>query len=218
MPCSAAQYVKFEDERTRPVRDLVAHIPNEAVTRAADIGCGPGNSTEVLKERYPKASIVGLDSSPEMIAAARKRRPGVAFELAEIEGWREEGFDFILANAVLQWIPRHGDAAPGVHRQAREGRLAHSSDLGQSRRAVASAHAQNRGRRPLGGEARQRSAKREARRGADWCFRLLRARCAHVDYGAHRFPSARARAVVERVKGAGLRPYLEPLDPPERES
>jgi trans-aconitate 2-methyltransferase len=64
MTWSAAQYVKFERERTRPVHDLVARIPNAEIVRAADIGCGPGNSTEVLRERYPEARIVGLDSSP----------------------------------------------------------------------------------------------------------------------------------------------------------
>ena len=104
MSWSAAQYVKFEDERTRPVRDLVQRIPNLDPSRVADIGCGPGNSTEVLRQRYPLAEIVGLDSSPDMIEAARKRLPGVAFEVADIADWEGEGFDVILANAVIQWI------------------------------------------------------------------------------------------------------------------
>ena len=73
MSWSAAQYVKFEEERTRPVRDLVQRIPLIDAANAADIGCGPGNSTEVLRERYPQARIVGVDSSPDMIEAARKR-------------------------------------------------------------------------------------------------------------------------------------------------
>jgi trans-aconitate 2-methyltransferase len=72
MSWSAAQYVKFEEERTRPVRDLVARIPNGAAARAADISCGPGNSTEVLRERYPEAKLVGADSSPDMIEASRR--------------------------------------------------------------------------------------------------------------------------------------------------
>src|SRR5208337_159739 len=121
MTWSAAQYVKFEDERTRAVRDLVARIPNLRPARAADIGCGPGNSTEVLRERYPEAEIVGLDSSADMIEAARKRLPDVAFEVGDIVGWGGEGFDVILANAVIQWIPDHerllpqlvGKLAPG---------------------------------------------------------------------------------------------------------
>jgi trans-aconitate 2-methyltransferase len=88
MTWSAAQYVKFEQERTRPVHDLVARIPKAGIVHAADIGCGPGNSTEVLRERYPEARIVGLDSSPDMIEAARKRLPDIAFEVADIREWR----------------------------------------------------------------------------------------------------------------------------------
>ena len=64
MTWSAAQYVKFEQERTRTVHDLVARIPNAEIVRAADLGCGPGNSTEVLRGRYPEARIVGLEFLP----------------------------------------------------------------------------------------------------------------------------------------------------------
>ena len=88
MSWSAAQYLKFEDERTRPVLDLVARLPAADVRRAADIGCGPGNSTEVLRARYPGAQIEGVDSSPDMIAAARKRLPDVAFAVADIDRGR----------------------------------------------------------------------------------------------------------------------------------
>ena len=92
MSWSAAQYVKFEEERTRPVRDLVARIPNPGARRAADIGCGPGNSTEVLRQRYPDADIVGLDSSSDMIDAARKRLPDVSFEVARHRRLGRRGF------------------------------------------------------------------------------------------------------------------------------
>src|ERR1700677_4072884 len=115
MTWSAAQYVKFEHERTRPVHGLVARIPNPEISRAADIGCGPGNSTEVLRERYPSAHIVGIDSSPDMIEAARKRLPDIAFDVADIREWRaERPFDVILANAVLQWIPGHETLLPAL--------------------------------------------------------------------------------------------------------
>src|SRR3984885_12406626 len=101
MTWSAAQYVKFEHERTRPVRDLVARIPNAEVISAADIRWGPGTSTEALRERYPGARIVGRDSSIDMIEAARKRPPDIAFEVADIREWRtKEPLDVILANAV----------------------------------------------------------------------------------------------------------------------
>src|ERR1700751_725927 len=115
MTWSAAQYVKFEQERTRPVRDLVARIPNAEIVSAADIGCGPGNSTEILRGRYPAARFVGIDSSPDMIKAARERLRDIAFEVAEIREWRpNESPDVILANAVLQWIPDHEALFPAL--------------------------------------------------------------------------------------------------------
>ena len=103
MSWSAKQYVAFEDERTRPARDLLAAIPAMDARSAIDIGCGPGNSTELLVERFANATVRGLDSSTDMIEAARKRLPQVQFDTADIDTWNENGpFDVIFANAVLQ--------------------------------------------------------------------------------------------------------------------
>ena len=105
---SAKQYTAFEAERTRPVRDLVAALPNRAAKTAIDLGCGPGNSTEVLAAAFPDAKVTGLDNSPDMIAAARKRLPQIQFELADLTSWSDPGpFDVILSNAVMQWVPGH---------------------------------------------------------------------------------------------------------------
>src|ERR1700712_1416569 len=84
MAWSANQYTKFEDERTRPVRDLIAGIPAIDARVAVDIGCGPGNSTELLQARFPGAAVSGIDSSADMIAAARRRLPGTDFAVADI--------------------------------------------------------------------------------------------------------------------------------------
>ena len=134
MTWSAAQYVKFEQERTGPVRDLVARIPNAEVLSAADIGCGPGNSTEVLRERYREARIVGLDSSPDMIEAARKRLPDVAFEVADIRRMAPEGAarrDPRQRGAAMDSGPR--DALSGADRQTQSGRSARGANARQSR-------------------------------------------------------------------------------------
>jgi trans-aconitate 2-methyltransferase len=87
MSWSATQYTKFEDERTRPVCDLIAGIPPIEVKTAIDIGCGPGNSTELLATRFPGAAVSGVDSAPDMIAAARKRLPALTFVQADITAW-----------------------------------------------------------------------------------------------------------------------------------
>jgi len=113
MHWSSHQYRRFEDERTRPARDLVAAITLDAVQVAVDLGCGPGNSTEILAARYPTASIQGIDSAQDMIDAARERLPHVDFEVADIAHWQApRGVEVILANASLQWLPDHARLYP----------------------------------------------------------------------------------------------------------
>jgi trans-aconitate 2-methyltransferase len=68
---SARQYLKFEDDRTRPSRDLLAQVPLDSAERVFDLGCGPGNSTELLIERFPDAEVIGVDSSAEEKNSAR---------------------------------------------------------------------------------------------------------------------------------------------------
>ena len=221
MSWSAAQYVKFEEERTRPVRDLVARIPLGRVSSAVDVGCGPGNSTEVLRERYPEARIVGVDSSADMIAAARKRMPDIDFMIADLRDWRADGpVDVILANAVLQWLLDHEKLLPGlIARLSPRGALAvqmpDNLDEPTHRlmRDVASAG-------PWAAKLKDAAKARAERHGADWYFRLLRAHAARVDVWRTTYfhPLAGARAIVEWVKGTGLRPFVDPLEAGEREA
>ncbi|HVY98566.1 MAG TPA: trans-aconitate 2-methyltransferase [Dongiaceae bacterium] len=108
MAWSPSQYVKFEDERTRPARDLLAQVPLETVEGAIDLGCGPGNSTELLVQRYGVAAVSGLDSDANMLEAARKRLPKTRFFQADLAAWRpEKPVDLLFSNAVFQWVPDH---------------------------------------------------------------------------------------------------------------
>jgi trans-aconitate 2-methyltransferase len=221
MTWSAAQYVKFEQERTRPVHDLVARIPNADIVHAADIGCGPGNSTEVLRERYPGARIIGLDSSTDMIEAARKRLPDIAFEVADIRQWRpKEPLDVILANAVFQWIPDHETLFPTLIAKLKAGGALAAQmpdNLDEpSHRLMGEVASHG----PWAGKLKDAGSARTERRLAGWYFQLLRPYASHVDIWRTTYfhPLAGTRAIVEWLKGTGLRPFLDPLEESEREA
>ena len=116
------QYLKFNDERTQPCRDLVMRIALAEPRRIVDLGCGPGNSTEVLAERWPRALITGVDKSAEMIAAAHNRKPGIAWERADIATWlAREPADLIFSNAALHWIDQLDQVVPQLLAQLAPG-------------------------------------------------------------------------------------------------
>jgi trans-aconitate 2-methyltransferase len=104
----ALHYLRYSDERTRAALDLVSRINLDAPINVADIGCGPGNSTCLLWQRWPKSQIIGIDNSPEMIAAAKKSYPDRKWVLSDAEHWKPStSFDLIFSNAALHWLPRH---------------------------------------------------------------------------------------------------------------
>ena len=107
-------YLRFSDERSRPFFDLVARIGASAPTRVVDVGSGAGQLTARLADRWPDATVVGVDSSPEMIAKAREHTSSrVQFLLADLRSWRPtEPVDVLLSNATLQWVPDHRSLLP----------------------------------------------------------------------------------------------------------
>lgn len=219
MTWSAAQYTRFEAERTRPVRDLLAQIPTAEVRRAIDLGCGPGNSTELLLARYPKATVSGIDSSSDMIDAARRRLPALQFEIADITRWTDPGpYDVIFANASLQWVPDHETLLPALI-----GKLAPGGSLAvqmpdnleePAHRLMRSVAAEG----PWAGKLADAVKARSPRREATWYYERMRG-LASVDVWRttyHHPLAGGAAAVVEWFKGTGLRPFLDPLAPDER--
>jgi trans-aconitate 2-methyltransferase len=222
MTWSAKQYVTFENERTRPVRDLLAAVPSVSAHAVIDIGCGPANSTELLAARYPNAAVTGIDSSTDMIEAARARLPELRFELADIGAWSDAGpFDVILANAVLQWVPDHETLLPKLMAKlAPGGSLAVQmpDNLEEpAHRLMRETAADPRWKDKLAKAAQARTVRHDA----EWYYRLLRPACATLDVWRTTYfhPLAGgAAAVVEWFKGSGLRPFLDPLDENERKS
>ncbi|KFI94120.1 ribosomal RNA large subunit methyltransferase J-like protein [Bifidobacterium saguini DSM 23967] len=124
----SAQYLRFKNERTQPSRDLAMQLPPDdgTVKHVLDIGCGPGNSTAVLRERYPHAEILGVDNSPEMIEAARKAHPDIDFALCDVSNPEELGslpddFDVVFSNACIQWVPNHQRLIPELLARLKQG-------------------------------------------------------------------------------------------------
>lgn len=108
MAWSAAQYTKFEDERTRPARDLLAQVTELPDGPAFDLGCGPGNSTELILNRFRDNPLTGIDSDEDMLSAARTRLPELRFEKADLASWVPPAESALFfANAVFQWLPEH---------------------------------------------------------------------------------------------------------------
>lgn len=105
---SAEQYLKFSVPRLRPGLELLARVPLEAPARVLDLGCGTGDLTRAIAERYPKAHVTGLDSSGDMLAKARQTESAIEWIEADLSAWQpRDPVDLVYANAVLHWVPDH---------------------------------------------------------------------------------------------------------------
>ena len=212
---SAAQYLKFEDERTRPARELLAQVPLAEARLCVDLGCGPGTSTALIAERFPATRVVGLDSDPDMLAAARKRLPDCEFVAADVVSWQPDAAtDLLYANAVFQWVPDHkavlarlfGALAPG-------GVLAFQvpDNLDEPSHALMRETARS-------GPWRAALAPAIEARGAlgtpGEYYDLFVGKAARVDvwHTFYQHPMAGPEAIVEWFKGTSLRPFLDPLE------
>ena len=110
------RYLHFSEERSRPFSDLLAHVGAEEPARVVDLGCGPGQLTATLAEKWPHAEILGIDSSGAMIeASAAHASAHVRFEVGDIRRWRPaEPADVLISNAALQWVPGHRELLPSL--------------------------------------------------------------------------------------------------------
>lgn len=111
-----AKYTEFAGHRDRPFFDLTGRVVAEDPGLVVDMGCGPGPLTAALADRWPAARVVGLDSSPEMVEAARRghKRANLAFAQADAAAWIPgEDVDVLVTNAMLQWLPDHTKVVAG---------------------------------------------------------------------------------------------------------
>src|SRR5687767_4850613 len=99
-------YLRYRAERDRPFYDLINRVPAQCPRHVVDLGCGTGHLTAVLADRWPRAQVTGLDSSPEMISEAKALPTRAGFAVADIRSWRPDPtVDVVVSNAALQWVP-----------------------------------------------------------------------------------------------------------------
>lgn len=211
-----ALYSRYEDERTRPAHELLARVPLASARHVVDLGCGPGNSTELLLRRFPDARVTGVDNSQAMLESARQRLPGVAFVLDDIASWRPDSApDLIYANASLQWVPGHealfkrllAALAPGgVLAVQMPDNLDEPSHRLMREVAAQPAYAQ-----AIDDAARLREPRHPIGAYYDWLAGEADPVDAWHTVYQHRMDSA--EAIVEWVSATGLRPFVDPLPP-----
>jgi len=214
MSWNPALYRRFEDERTRPAHDLLARVGLERATEVVDLGCGPGNSTELLVERFVGARVLGTDTSEAMLESARQRLPNCEFERGDVSSWQPgTPPNLIFANAVLQWLPAHEQLFPrlfsalapgGVLAVQMPDNLQEPSH--RAMREVASAG-------PWSNVLADATRARVPIPPPDTYYDLLAADAASIDIWrtTYQHPMASPADIVDWVRATGLRPFIDPL-------
>lgn len=209
-----AQYNRFEAERDRPARDLLARLPEDLAPREIwDLGCGTGQHAAALGRRYPDAAVHGLDSSAEMLATARTADPVIDWRQGDIATWTPgQPADLIFANASLQWVPDHQALIPRLARcLAPAGVIAIQMPMAwetlhhRTMRAVAAAG-------PWASSLVERDTIK-ALLTPEGYYDLLSRSCGQIDVWSTTYLHALGGMdpVLEWMKGTALRPYIAAL-------
>lgn len=228
MPCSqspgmpawdSSQYLRFANERTQPAVDLAARVAVEQPPRVVDLGCGPGNSTAVLARRWPQAEVTGVDSSPAMLATARRDYPAGQWLETDIATWASQAQapdfprpDVVFSNAALQWVPGHGTVLPLLFRAVAAGgalaiQVPHNLDAPPQRCL-----------REIAGSATWRDRFRQTPipwhvEPTGFYHDVLAPQASRIDLWLTEYVHVLEgpEAIVEWYRGTGLRPFLEQL-------
>jgi len=216
---SARQYLKFEDERTRPPCDLLAQVPSQRPRRVVDLGCGPANSTELLVERFPQSEVIGLDSSPDMLCKARERLPRHKFIEADIAGWSPQpGTDLLFSNATFQWVPDHPRQLLRLLETLPAGGVLAVQMPDNSHEPANALQAEVAASGPWARDLTS-AVPRSNLLPPEAYYDLLKPSCAQLEiwHSIYNHAMATPQAIVEWFKGSSLQPYLTLLDGPVRE-
>ena len=218
------QYVKFADHRVRPAIDLIGRIPLAAPRRIYDLGCGTGNVTRMLADRWPAADVVGIDHSPQMLKQARATPSRVRWQHGDLADWQPDGTPSLLfANAVIHWLPDHRSLITRLWSLLPAGgclavQAPMSWDLSSHRLMRETLAGGGAGGAPLGDtELRRAMASRSLHEPAFY-YDLLASDAAHLDVWTTEYLHALTGtdAVLEWVTATSLRPILAGLGDADR--
>ena len=211
-----ALYRRYEDERTRPAEELLARVPLAQAARVVDLGCGPGNSTELLARRFEGADVLGTDNSESMLVSARERLPRARFEHSDIARWQPtEPIELIYANAALQWVPDHEVLIPRLFAALAPGGVLaiqmpdnRSEPTHRLMRELAA-------EAPWAASIGNADALRTRLLSLGDYYDLLAPGAASVDvwHTIYQHPMASAASIVEWVRATGLKPFVDRLSP-----
>jgi trans-aconitate 2-methyltransferase len=217
---NADLYLKFANERTQPALDLINRINLDAPQRIVDLGCGPGNSTEALRSRWPDATIIGVDSSAQMIEAARQAYPNGIWQTADAAEWTSgEPLDLVFSNAMLQWLREHAKTCCRWFDQVRPGGVlavqmpSHYDSPLQMEIIEVSTD-------PRWNDRMDSARAALTKHPPSFYYDVLQSAASRMElwettyYHAFKGPEA----VVEWFRGTGLRPFLEALSSDEERS
>ena len=218
------QYLKFADHRLRPALDLMGRIPLERPAVIYDLGCGSGNVTRLLAERWPAAAVIGMDNSPEMLSQAGAPPSRVCWETGDLADWQPSRTPALLySNAVIQWAPNHGELVPRLWAMLPPGGcLAVQAPLSwalRSHRIMRETLADGgAGGQPIGSPELRAAVGNRWVQDPDFYYDLLAPEAAHLDVWTteYRHILTGDDAVLEWVVGTGLRPILNGLDAADR--
>lgn len=203
---NANQYLKFKEQRTQPALDLANRLRYCEPADVLDVGCGPGNSTAILRSVFPSATIVGIDNSRSMIDTARVEHPELTFRLCDVNDI-EGKYDVVFSNACLQWVPNHRTLLPRLMERLKDG-------------GVLAVQMPMNGEEPvfkimedLAADSRT-ALETNGTLEPDEYFDILSScsRSFQIWETVYYHEMSSHQAIVEWVKGSRLRPYLDALD------
>jgi trans-aconitate 2-methyltransferase len=213
-------YLRYANERARPAADLIAQVRLDSPARIADLGCGPGNSTEQLRDRWPGAAITGVDNSPEMLAEAKAKHPDWEWVLSDIEVWKPEpAVDLIFSNAAFHWVPSHAtlfrslinSVAPGGALAAQMPNNFHSAAHSVMQEVALSGD-------PRWGKALAAAPGTFTVQPAAFYYDVLRKHATRVDIWETEYQHVMdgPKAIFDWIRSTGMRPYLDRLPDAEQ--